>query len=314
MRGIENLEASMKYIIILVFANFAWAASYAAAKLGMVVMLPVGMVFFRISIGAALLLLFSKIQLCGWNFSKAELMKLVVSGLCLALAHMLWMIGINMSRATDASLLYAFEPVWGIVLARLFLKEKIRLINIFAVILAIVGLIRLSDFSFIQMSFSDPKIALGNLLITIATLIEVGFTIVIQPIAKKHPPEQVAGISLGTTALFLAPLFVYQRAWDVQWDMKTLMVILYLGIICSAFGYAVWVKTMKHVKVGIMYFTLFLQPLLGPFVAYLLLGESLNKRILESGAFLLAAMAIVIAPYFRKKEEISNLKFQISNS
>ena len=82
--------------------------------------------------------------------------------------------------------------------------------------------------------------------------------------------------------------------------------IAYLSVICTVVGYTLWVEVMKHVPVGVMLFTVFVQPVVGPFIAAAALGEPIDGRILTGGAFLIGGMLVSVVGHLRAAKKLAN--------
>ncbi len=214
------------------------------------------------------------------------------------MAQLLTVSGVQMSRAGNASLLYAFEPILGIVLAVLILKEKARPSYFVAMVLAAAGLIVLSG---PKSGFFSDAVSLGNLLVVAGISCEVFLSIVLKPISGKVSSLQVMTLSLFfATALLALPMAMQTGKVELSLS-RDIFIIGYLSLLCTAVGYTLWVKVMSKLPVSIMYFTLFVQPVTGPFIAWVFLGERPTAKFLIAAIFLICGMGVAIFAFLNPK-------------
>ncbi|MFA4874081.1 MAG: DMT family transporter [bacterium] len=294
---------------LLVAMNLFWAGSYAVVKIGLDSMDPLALVFWRV--------LIAFVVMAGWiawrrpslRIDLRDGLRIAGAGLLLAVSNILWVTGIDYSHATDASLLYVFEPIWGIILASIFLREKLRPMAIAGLAIVIVGLLRLSDFDFAKFGWSSGKIGFGNALVVIGLLAESFFSIILKPIAQRRSAIVVtAGVLLVTATVLAVPMAI-RGSFEVPTNAQALLPIAYLSLICTVAGYTLWVAIMRHMPVGVMLFTIFIQPIAGPFIAAAALGESIDSRVLSGGALLIAGMAVAVGGHFlRSRRERRRLR------
>ncbi|MBT3182149.1 MAG: DMT family transporter [Deltaproteobacteria bacterium] len=302
---------SITLLTILVVINLLWAGSYTVSKFGMNTMDPLVLVYLRI--------LFSFLIMAGWvivkrysfKMERKDLLKIAAAGLMTGISQYLIVKGISLSYATDASLLYVFEPVSGIILAGLILKEKLNWSTGVALLLVLIGLGRLANFDTAAFGFGENGIGFGNLLIVIGLICESFFSIILKPIAHKKPAPLVMAIAFFTAVIFLSFPMAGRLDKLTALNLNDMLVMTYLVVICSVVGYTFWVKTMGKLPVSLMYFVLFVQPIAGPFIASATIGERIDDRVIAGGVFLLSGMLVAIVGYlgiFRKgmKSILSN--------
>jgi len=290
------MATATRSIAILVVMNLFWAASYAVIKYGLGSMDPLALVFWRLAIGLAVV--------AGWIFFNGSSLKLdrrdairiAFAGIFLAASSFLTVTGIEMSNATDASLLYVFEPVWGIILASLILKERFLVSTGIGLAFVLAGLLGLSGFDLgALVGAGDGGVGLGNVIMVIGLLSESLFTIVLKPVARRRgAPVVFAAVLLVAVATLAVPLGA-RGEFTIPISGRSMFAIAYLSVICTAMGYTLWVAVMRHVPVNVMLFTIFIQPVAGMLIAWATLGEALDVRLMIGGSFLMAGMAIAVA-------------------
>ncbi len=291
-------------IFILLVMNLFWAGSYSVIKYGLGTMDPLALVFWRLLVGLVILLSWVVVRRYPLNLDKSDGARIFLAGLFLAVSNILTVSGIKLSHATDASLLFVFEPVLGIVLASIILKERILPTTVIGLALVICGLLGLSGFDLRSLfGIGASGIGLGNVLIVVGILSESLFTIVLKPVAKKRPaPVIFTGVLISSVIILSLPIY-FMGNFSIETTPSSLFAISYLALICTACGYTLWVAILKHVPVNVMLFTIFLQPIGGMLIAALTLGELIDERLLSGGALLIAGMAFAVIGHVRSSRK-----------
>lgn len=295
----------VKAFLILVLMNVLWAGTYTVIKIGLGTMQPLSIIFWRMGVAAVILWAFILIRGFKWNFGLRDLFRMFSMGAVIAGSHILWVSGMKFTNASDASLLYAFEPIWSIILASLFLKERFRPMMGIGLMFALVGMVILSNITFSSIeSLFMPSVALGNLLVVAGLFMESLYSILAKPIANRQSSAVVVAIALVATELILAvPTFVLE-GFHPPATAKEIAIILYLSIPCTVVGYALWVRVMRRLPVNVMLYTIFVQPVTGPIIAFLALGDVLDSRIFGGGSFILAGVAFAIYSHLKAHREL----------
>lgn len=284
-----------KYAVLLIVANVIWAGSYAVMKWGLADIQPLSLVFYRMFASAILLwgtiLLFYRGELSKLNRSFFFRILLVTA---LDLIHHTGLCGgVKLSHATDASLIISMEPVFLFFLATIILREELTARHVISLILAMIGFIALSNFA--SLSSVHGIAILGNVIILFAVISEAGFSIFFKPLTKFHSPILLMAMVTLIQSIILAPI-AYSAdpgLFTPILTTKNIIVVGYLALFCTVFGYTMWLLIMSKIPVNIMAISLFMQPVLGPMIAGLTLGEKLGTRIFIGGAFIIGALYVV---------------------
>jgi len=286
-------------IFILIVINLLWAGSYTVVKFGVDSMDPLVLAWLRVSISAVILLLWTLCRRHSFRMGLRDWITILFAGILTGATHWMVITGINMSHATDASLLYVFEPVGGIILAGIILRERIRITTIAALVIIIAGMMYLSNFRAMASEVGHGSFGLGNVLIVTGLLCESLFTIILKPVAGRRPATLVMAIALlGATAFLSIPMAGHFQEIGLP-GKSDFLVLAYLTVVCTVVAYSAWVWSLKHVPVNVMYFTLFITPIAGPLIAMAALGEQIDSRVIIGGAFLIIGMSIAVSGYLR---------------
>ena len=296
-------------VLGLIFCNILWSGSYAASKHLMSRYHPLEVTFLR-ELFAVIPLLFIVLKggrnsfVARWlanGISKTDIRLFMVGMLTFFVSPICQMTGLSMTRAIDSSLMIALEPLITILLAIVFLKEKLHYTQVISICLAIGGVFILSDSDIGKiLAFTDTRL-LGNLIFTIALFCEAAYSILAKPILHLREPEIFITVSLlvGVCALFfynvifdeaarLSGLIVlFQQSPALDW-------ILFFGMVVggTALGYLYWVKLMSGMPLSLMAITLYVQPVLGPIWGSVFLGEKISSSTFIGAVLIFAAVLL----------------------
>lgn len=301
------MQRTIVWVTLLVFMNVCWAGSYSVVKIGLDTMDPYALVYWRFLVPLIILLFPALRFIRNIEMSGIDSVRIIFAGVLIAVSHLLWVVGTGMSFATDASLLYVFEPIWGIFLASIFLKERLLWTTIVGLVFVFAGLAALSNFNLKIFGFGGGA-SFGNLLIMMGLICEALFSITVKPIASKYPSTVITAVTLAVAVLALSFPQLARGEFLFPTSTKEISAILYLGIVCTVIGYTLWVQIMKIVPVGMMLFSIFIQPLAGPVIAALVLGEKIDSRVVTGGILLMLGMLVAVIGHQRCVERTSPMQ------
>lgn len=204
-----------------------------------------------------------------------------------------------------ASLTTALLPLFVLLLAAAALGERLTGRKIVAFLVALAGLV------LIALAKGDPRSAAdyGRLLAitALAPLSWALYSILSKPIMGAASPLVWTYMTIGVGS---APLLAI-APWHGGPEMRTLpadgwVAILYLSVLCTLLGYAVWTWLLRHLPASTVGFTVFFNPPLTT-VSKLLLSLlfpalfvwQLNPLELVGGGLALAGLALAIWPEAR---------------
>lgn len=215
-------------------------------------------------------------------------------------ASLLQIFAMKMSYAADGSFILAMEPLLVILLAVIFLKEKLDPKMLGGLVLAMVGFMYLSNESVSTQPMSGRW--MGNLIFLLAVFAEASFPVFLKPLLKHYPPLVVAFYSLLCASFYMLPFQNLNLLEKIpQLNLKTLGAVTYLGLGCSFLACFLWLKCLARFNASFVALSWFVQPLFGCLFACLVIQETLSPNIWVGGSFIFAALALLAAPGKEKK-------------
>ncbi|HMR93153.1 MAG TPA: DMT family transporter [Chitinophagaceae bacterium] len=254
-----------------------WSGNFVVARSVIRQISPVTLAFFRWATASVIILPFAW-QYCrrDWPAIRQSATYLLLTALFgITLFNTFIYAGGHYTTAINLALVgTTASPIIALVLARIFLKEKIGWFKLTGLILCIAGVLfllsqgswdRLRHFHF---TTGDKWVLLGALCFAIYTVL----------VRKK--PKAISGVSfvcvlfcMGTLLLLPAYLWEAQHAAPVVWDTDLALIILYLGLGASVICYLCWNIAIRHLGAGRTALFGNLIPIFSSAEAALLLGE-----------------------------------------
>lgn len=202
-----------------------------------------------------------------------------------------FLIGISLTSAPNVSLAYALTPVFVFVVAVIFLKEKVSLIKIIGIVVAVGGaIVLLSEKGF---NFSSDSMK-GDLFALMASMSWGLFTILGRNFTRKYGAIYATALSMASGTFFYIPVFlVFGGDLDVgnitilSWGQ-----IIYLGAITSGLGYALWFYALKRMEASKLAVFNNLQPALTAVLAFLIFGTQITPYFIVGGTMIIVGVIL----------------------
>jgi drug/metabolite transporter (DMT)-like permease len=129
----------------------------------------------------------------------------------------------------------------------------------------------------------------ANLIFISSFVCEAAFSLIGKPMLDRVSPLKLVGVGLlGGTAANIS----LSGASIPHLPIGAWLSVVYLGLICTAFGYALWYFAIQRAPVNLVGLTVFAQPVAGLLLAALWLGERLHWGQFWGSAVIVAGLII----------------------
>jgi drug/metabolite transporter (DMT)-like permease len=192
-----------------------------------------------------------------------------------------------------ASLIIATIPVIIIILAIIFLKEKLTLKKLSGIVLALCGVLIISLWG-----TKDASIEINYVFGAVAVFI-AAFMGALYTIAGKKLLERYTALSLTVYAMLLGsigliPFLSTSLIEEVStMSMNSLIAIIFLGVCSTVIGYIIWyvaleIKTASEISVY-----LYAIPVISTILSYRLFGDEITLLFVLGGILVIVGLAVV---------------------
>lgn len=289
-------------VAALLFGIAPTGTKYALGGFGPVTVLVVELL-------AATIVLWLALLCNGYRRPRCWRRVLVLGLLEPGLACLLFDFGLDRTTASNAALITGLECGFVVVLAALFLRERVGWAVITAAALAVIGLLVLEGAS----SFGAPGV--GDLLVAAGVLSAAIYTIVARGLPSQGGSLAITALQFVAATVVVLPLAVLRwtdAAEPLPLDVapRFWIVAVLVGTLGGAVAFLLYNSAIVHVSAGAAGVIINLAPAFGLASAVLLLDETLTKeRIL--GAMLIG-LSVALFLWFEWAGSARRRRFRTS--
>ena len=288
--------------VILLAANLVFATGYAVSRIVLADVGPATLGLARVLIGGAPLLAWA-----AWHGRSAPRRRWTVGdrirvafmgvvGFALAFALGNW--GLAHSTASNAALLITVEPTTLLVLAPLLLGERLSGRETLGAVLTLLGAVVVVVDGVPGLTRSLMPHWRGDLLLILSGVAYAAYSLLGQGVLTRHPVARVTAHSVVWGAVSIAPLAAHE--WHAgpppAWTATAVVGTLYLGVVITALGYAVWNWCLERVGAARVAAFVNVQPLAGALLGVWWLHEPLTPFLVGGGLLIVAGLHLTVKP------------------
>lgn len=298
-----TLSIKTKTSLALIINMLLWPSSLIAIRIGLESFDAGALALLRyLTASLCMLLVFLKFG-SHQKPSLRELGRIFLSGV---VGFAIYNIVLNQGEVTvdpgTASFILTQIPVAIVVLAIIFLQERLSYYGWLGIVISIVGvgLIAVGK----SATAHSVKMNIGIVYLLIAVLCHATYSIMNKPFLRKFNPIEFTTYAMwgGTLALLFYAPALYHEIFHASW--KAILAGIYNGIFPAAIGYLMWSYAMNHLPASKVGSTLYTQPLIAIILSWLVLSEIPVMLSLVGGAMALLGAILVNYSYKTKTTPI----------
>jgi drug/metabolite transporter (DMT)-like permease len=227
------------------------------------------------------------------------------SMLGVALNQFIFVKGLSLTTAINATLLITTIPVFTLVISIALGYDKASLRHFVGIALAAAGVVYLVD---PWRADFTAQTTLGNLLLVASSFSYGAYIAVSRNLFRRYGALNVISWIFQIAALVALPISIY--TWSTEGlgtiSIALLLAVAYIILVPTVGAYYLNSWAITRVSPSVVAVYIYLQPLLAFGLAPLVLGESWNSRTIVACALIFAGVAVVtIRSRSRAVEEIS---------
>lgn len=285
-----NIKINKSILLAFGVTIFLWASAFPVIKLALQDFKAENLSALRLIIGSLLLCIIGIIKKVPLPHLK-DIPFILLLGFCgFTVYHTSLSIGEYYVSAGIASLLVTTTPIFSVLLAIFFLREKFSKIAWMGSIIAFLGV------ALISLGNEDniTVVVIGVILILFASLGESIYFVFQKRYLDKYGFIPFTIYTIVSGAIFML-LFLPDSYSEVQTASTTsLLAVLYLGISPTVIPYFALAFTIQKIGVSDATISLYLTPIVSILLSYLLLGEIPTLIVIGGGIITLIGVSIVV--------------------
>ncbi len=262
-------------IFSLILAMLLWASSFVALKFAFRGFHPMQVIFGRMFIASLCFAIFIP-SFCKLNWRRRDLKYLLIMAGCEPCLYFIFEAkALELTSASQASMITAMLPLLVAILAWRLLKEQISRLTLAGFILAIIGACWLSLAS--DTNVDAPNPLLGNFCEFLAMVCAAGYTVSLKHLSSNYPPLFLTAFQAFVGSLFFFPFLLLPGVgFTAAWETGPLLAVIYLGTFITLGAYGCYNYSVSRIPASQAAGYVNLIPVFGVLLGMLILGEVLN--------------------------------------
>ncbi len=185
----------------------------------------------------------------------------------ITLTYGIYFNGLLRTSATDASLLFACEPILITIIATAVLHERPNGQQWAGLMVGLLGI------------WVIAGLKLGNWLALLGLSCECFVSVLAKDLTARYSPINILARQMLLGSLFALPMMIVEIIQHpIKLDPASVTGWIYLSLINSALCYGIWFIMVKRYPLSRISIYILIQPLSGPFYAWLFIGEPFTMK------------------------------------
>ena len=284
--------------LLLILSNVLFASGYIAAKFLLQDLSVIIALALRIGIAAVILLPLLVAKRNALHLTRRDLPQLahlILAGF--VLNNLFEYGGLALTTASDVALLITSESIFTALLSYWLLREPFKRVTGMALALGSFGMYLIVEQGLVP---NLPRGGgtlriLGDLLVMVGLISESYYTVRGKALLTKHPALLVTAVSLIGSLVFWVPVASWQvlsSGWHPL-NLASWLALGWLAVMSTALAYLAWFQGLTKIEGSKAASVLFLQPLVGTFLAVVLLHERLTVMTIVGGILIVLSVYLI---------------------
>jgi drug/metabolite transporter (DMT)-like permease len=266
-----------------------------AMKVGLQGVPPLSSAGFRFLLASISVLLFALIRRVRLTVDRSLWPHFLALGALFVAQHSVFFLGLNLTSASRSSIFLFTQPVYTVLLAHLLVPgERLTPTRAGGILLSLAGLLVVFGE---RLSGGSWGTLLGDGLVTASAVAWA-----LQSVYMKHLVARVNPfvLTLYQMVIALPWFFLANRLFESRLvysvDARIALAFLYQGSIIAGLTFVAWTALMRRHQIGQLSAFIFLTPLFGVFLSWLLLGDPVTVGLVAGLVLVAAGIALVNRP------------------
>ncbi len=289
---VGELPPSPTIILYIVFLCALWGGNMVAMKVGLRGVPPVGAAGFRFLLASISVLVFAWLRGASLRVRGDLWPHLFVLGAIFVAQHAVFNIGLNLTSASRTSVFMYTQPVFTVALAHFLVPgERLTAARFGGVFLCVAGLVT---------AFAERRggglgsSSVGDGLVVVAALGWALQSVYMKRLIHRADPFV---LTLYQMAIAFPCFFLINRLFEPApvyfVDARIILAFLYQGCIIAGLTFVAWTALMRRHQIGQLSAFIFLTPIFGVFLSWLLLGDPITLPLFAGLALVASGIAVV---------------------
>ena len=237
---LKRMKSDRFIYLLLVLAMLFFAGAFYAGKVGIALISPAALTFWRFIIAMLVLLPFALKQPRERFIPRVQDIPLFITigFVGIFLYHYLVFLALKDTSSVNASVLGAFTPLLTSALAVLWLKEKLSVGRLASLCFAFFGVLLALTGGNWRVLF-EMRFNRGDLIMLFAVFFLAIYNVLSKKALVRYTPLSVLFWAMVVSNVLAFPIFLWERPWETfPWhSLPVWASVFYMGVFPSACGY-----------------------------------------------------------------------------
>ena len=284
-----------QFFLMMMVAVIVWACAFPLISLGLKELSFINLTIMRFFIVCIVLILLLILK-ANW-FSKIYKKDIIPIFLLGFFGVIVYHLGLNYGELLispgAASLIIATIPILIIILAVIFLKEKITLSQLFGVIFALIGVIIISIWGK-ENTLIEIEYIFAALAVFIAAIMGAIYTIIGKKLLTRYNGISLTAYAMLLGSIGLIPFFSKSLITEViNLSLQGWFAVIFLGVFSTIIGYGIWYIALRIKTASEISIYLYIIPVLSTILSYFILGDIVTRYFIIGGTLVIIGLYLV---------------------
>ncbi len=283
---------TLKYLLIILAVIF-WGSSFIATKVALKELSPETIISLRLIIASVFLFITAIVYKKDFSINLKSHGIIFILALIAVFHLMIQVTGLKYTTASNTGWIIGTAPIFMAILAAIFFREKIGLLKIGGIIIAMFGLLLLiGKGNITNVDLIKNK---GDLLVLASAFTWGVYSMVNKKISLSYSPLMTILYLFLMMAVIIIPFNLNASTVNsvVHLSLNGWISILFLGMFCSGIAYVIWAYSLRDLESAKVGAFLYFEPLVTVLAAWVLLSESITLLMILSGIIITFGVVLV---------------------
>jgi len=283
---------TLKYLLIILAVIF-WGSSFIATKVALKELSPETIISLRLIIASVFLFITAILLKKDFSINLKSHGFIFILALIAVFHLMIQVTGLKYTTASNTGWIIGTAPIFMAILAAIFFREKIGLLKVAGIIIAMFGLLLLiGKGNITNVDLIKNK---GDLLVLASAFTWGVYSMVNKKISLSYSPLMTILYLFIMMAVIIIPFNLNAESVSpvVHLSLNGWISILFLGLFCSGIAYVIWAYSLRDLESAKVGAFLYFEPLVTVLAAWVLLNESITGLMILSGIIITLGVVLV---------------------
>ncbi len=289
-------KKNRKYIFLIIgLPIIFWAFAFPLIKIGLNELNPINLTILRTSIACILFIIILSIKpMPITKLNIKDIPNLFFLGFFGFIGyHLALNYGEQYVSAGVASLIITTIPIFVVLLALIFLSEKITINIFFGILLSLIGVITISLFGSYNIDL-EIRYIFGAVAVLLAAFFGAFYTVAGKKLLEKYSPLSLTIYAILIGSIGIIP-FVNSSIIEELINLSSIGwgAVIFLAIFPTVISYVLWYVALEIKPASELGIYLYSMPILSTILSFLILNEQITIFFILGGFLIIFGLLIV---------------------